>query len=420
MSTTSISVELRRVEKRFGSVAAVENVSLTVGHGEFLTLLGPSGCGKTTTLRLIAGFESPSGGEVLIGGQAVQNLPAYKRPVNTVFQNYALFPHLSVLDNVAFGLRMKRVPAEERRRRAAEALGMVRLEGMERRKPAQLSGGQQQRVALARALANRPSVLLLDEPLGALDLKLRRAMQIELRRLNREVGITFIYVTHDQEEALAMSDRIAVMSQGRMLQVGTAEEIYEHPTSRFVADFIGETNLLPGRIVSVADGIATVELPGGGAVRGRAGTAGPGAEVTLAVRPERVAITPAASENTRSGNALAGAAVARLSDMLAADGHDGMGHAAGDPAPTSVSGAMVADTPATGLGHTVSSEWSAGLGGTLAEAVYLGSSIQYIVALPDGTRVTVRRPVAAGDTPLAPGAPVSLSWAPADATILTA
>jgi spermidine/putrescine transport system ATP-binding protein len=366
MSTASISVELRDVVKRFGPVTAVDGVSLTVGRGEFLTLLGPSGCGKTSTLRLIAGFETPSSGEVLIEGRAMQNLPAYKRPVNTVFQNYALFPHMSVLENVAFGLRMKRVPVEERRQRAVDALSMVRLEGMERRKPGQLSGGQQQRVALARALANRPSVLLLDEPLGALDLKLRRAMQSELRTLNHEVGITFIYVTHDQEEALAMSDRIAVMSQGRIQQIGPSEEIYERPATRFVADFIGETNLLAGRVARVADGVAEVALAAGGVGCGRLSGAGasPAVEgqVTLAVRPERIAIAPADAEN----------------------GHNAV------------------------------------LAGTLAEAVYLGSFIQYTVALPAGTRVTVRRPVAAGAASLSPGAPVSLSWAPQDAAVLTA
>ena len=377
MSTASISVELRDVTKRFGVLTAVEGVSLAVGRREFLTLLGPSGCGKTTTLRLIAGFERPTSGVVLIDGRAVQNLPAYKRPVNTVFQNYALFPHMTVFDNVAFGLRMKHVPAAERRRQVAAALDMVRLEGMERRKPGQLSGGQQQRVALARALVNRPSVLLLDEPLGALDLKLRRAMQLELRTLNREVGITFIYVTHDQEEALAMSDRIAVMSQGHVLQVGPAEEIYERPASRFVADFIGETNLLPVRILGVSGGIAAVALPCGATAGGRAGAAVAGTDATLAVRPERITI---GSSDDATPSLKAGADdLARPSGRVAA-----------------------------------------GLDGTLTEAVYLGSATQYVVALPDGTRVTVRRPATASNAPLAPGASVRLSWSTADATVLTA
>ena len=377
MSTASISVELRDVTKRFGALTAVEGVSLAVGRREFLTLLGPSGCGKTTTLRLIAGFERPTSGVVLIDGRAVQNLPAYKRPVNTVFQNYALFPHMTVFDNVAFGLRMKHVPAAERRRQVAAALDMVRLEGMERRKPGQLSGGQQQRVALARALVNRPSVLLLDEPLGALDLKLRRAMQMELRTLNREVGITFIYVTHDQEEALAMSDRIAVMSQGHVLQVGPAEEIYERPASRFVADFIGETNLLPVRILGVLGGMAAVALPCGATAGARAGAAVAGTYATLAVRPERITIS---SSDDATPSLKAGA------DHLACP----------------------------------SGRVAAGLDGTLAEAVYLGSSTQYVVALPDGTRITARRPATAGNAPLAPGAAVRLSWSAADATVLTA
>ena len=220
-----VSVELREVAKRFGGVTAVAGISLQVRQGEFLTLLGSSGCGKTTTLRIVAGFEQPSHGEVLIDGQPVTDQPPNRRNVNTVFQNYALFPHMNVTANVGFGLRMKRLKRAEIERRVTEALAMVRLEGLGTRRPTQLSGGQQQRVALARALVNRPAVLLLDEPLGALDLKLRRAMQIELRHLNRSIGITFIYVTHDQEEALTMSDRIAVMSQGRILQLCPAQQI---------------------------------------------------------------------------------------------------------------------------------------------------------------------------------------------------
>lgn len=237
-------VRLEGVSKRFGEVVAVNQVNLAVRRGEFLTLLGPSGCGKTTTLMMIAGFEVPDEGAVFIGGQEVTHAPPYRRPVNTVFQNYALFPHMTVYENVAFGLRMRRLPGDEIRRRVLSMLERVGLVGLERRYPRQLSGGQQQRVALARALVNEPEVLLLDEPLGALDLKLRKQMQVELKRLQRELGTTFIYVTHDQDEALTMSDRIAVMTAGRIEQLGTAEEIYERPVSRFVAEFVGEINLL--------------------------------------------------------------------------------------------------------------------------------------------------------------------------------
>jgi spermidine/putrescine transport system ATP-binding protein len=242
------AVEMRDVVKRFGEVTAVDHVSIQVRDGEFFSLLGSSGCGKTTSLRMIAGFEMATEGQVLIGGELQGYLPPYKRPVNTVFQHYALFPHMTVFQNVAFGLEMQRIPKDQLRRKAMEALELVHLKGMEARRPRQLSGGQQQRVALARALVNRPKVLLLDEPLGALDLKLRKAMQLELKALQEEVGITFIYVTHDQEEALTMSDRIAVMRSGRVQQVGTPQQIYETPSNRFVADFIGETNFLPGMI----------------------------------------------------------------------------------------------------------------------------------------------------------------------------
>jgi ABC-type Fe3+/spermidine/putrescine transport system ATPase subunit len=246
-------VELVGVTKRFGEVVAVDAVDLRVRPGEFLSLLGPSGCGKTTTLRLIAGFERPDGGEVRIGGGDVSRLPPYKRDVNTVFQSYALFPHLTVGDNVAYGLKQRGLGRQERRARASEMLELVRLPGFEARKPRQLSGGQQQRVALARALVMRPRVLLLDEPLGALDLKVRRALQIELKRIQEEIGITFVYVTHDQEEALAMSDRVAVMNAGRIEQLSIPREIYDEPATRFVADFIGETNFVQhdGGVVAV-------------------------------------------------------------------------------------------------------------------------------------------------------------------------
>jgi ABC-type Fe3+/spermidine/putrescine transport system ATPase subunit len=237
-------VGLRAVTKRFGSVVAVDAIDLEVHTGEFLSLLGPSGCGKTTTLRLIAGFERPDEGEVRIGGQDVSRVPPYRRDVNTVFQSYALFPHLSVLDNVAYGLKQRRLGRAERRGRATEMLELVHLAGLEGRKPRQLSGGQQQRVALARALVMRPRVLLLDEPLGALDLKVRKELQIELKRIQVEIGITFVYVTHDQEEALAMSDRVVVMNAGRIEQIGVPREIYDTPATEWIASFIGDTNFI--------------------------------------------------------------------------------------------------------------------------------------------------------------------------------
>jgi putative spermidine/putrescine transport system ATP-binding protein len=245
LSTQSrADVQLEGVTKAYGDVVAVDGVDLEVAPGEFFTMLGPSGSGKTTTLRLIAGFESPDAGRVLLEGVDVTRRPPFSRDVNTVFQDYALFPHLTVGDNVAYGLRVKRVPRGERKKRSAEALELVRLGGLERRKPSQLSGGQRQRVALARAIVNQPRVLLLDEPLGALDLKLRQEMQIELKRIQQEVGITFIYVTHDQEEALTMSDRLAVFNNGRIEQVGNPADVYEHPETEFVAGFVGASNVL--------------------------------------------------------------------------------------------------------------------------------------------------------------------------------
>ena len=260
------AVELLGVTRRFGDVVAVDALDLEVHDGEFLSLLGPSGCGKTTTLRLIAGFERPDAGEVRIAGKDVARLPPYRRPVNTVFQSYALFPHLSVLDNVAYGLKQRRVPRAERRTRARELLELVRLPGVEHRRPRELSGGQQQRVALARALVLEPKVLLLDEPLGALDLKVRKELQIELKRIQLSVGITFVYVTHDQEEALAMSDRVAVMSGGRIEQLGRPQEIYDEPATPFVAGFIGETNFIEsrGRTVAIRPEGLRVEREGEG------------------------------------------------------------------------------------------------------------------------------------------------------------
>jgi len=269
------AVELRNASKSFGPVHALHDVSLTVRKGEFLSLLGPSGCGKSTTLNLIGGFEDTTSGEVLIDGQPVTGTPPYLRPVNTVFQSYALFPHMSVAENVEFGLRMKGTPKPERKRAVADMLHMVSLDGFADRRPAQLSGGQRQRVALARALVNHPAVLLLDEPLGALDLKLRKQMQTELTRLQRQVGITFVYVTHDQEEAMAMSDRIAVMDRGHLLQLGTPAEILDDPQSAFVMEFFGSANVFPTRVTTIADGLARTETGIGRAI-GRFSPGDPG------------------------------------------------------------------------------------------------------------------------------------------------
>jgi spermidine/putrescine transport system ATP-binding protein len=292
-------VEILDVTKRFGEVVAVDAMTLRIPRGSFTSLLGPSGCGKTTTLRMIAGFEQPTEGEILLAGRPIAGVPPYQRSVNTVFQHYALFPHMSVAQNVGYGLRQKGVKKEEERRRASEALDLVRLGGYERRRTWELSGGQQQRVALARALVNRPTVLLLDEPLGALDLKLRKQMQLELKALQQEVGITFVYVTHDQEEALTMSDVIVVMLDGRIQQLGHPEELYERPVNRFVADFIGVSNPIKGT-VRAFDGAtrrATVESERGlrlvGAVTDPAATPAIGDAVTVAVRPERLVVEPA-------------------------------------------------------------------------------------------------------------------------------
>jgi spermidine/putrescine transport system ATP-binding protein len=285
------TVEIKGVSKHFGPVVAVDNLSLVVKDGEFFSLLGPSGCGKTTTLRLIAGFEFPTAGEIYIGGELQGNKPPYHRPVNTVFQNYALFPHMTIFQNVAFGLEMKRVPKEQIKERVLKSLAMVQLPGMEHRKPDQLSGGQQQRVALARALVNEPRVLLLDEPLGALDLKLRKAMQLELKALQHRVGITFVYVTHDQEEALTMSDRIAVINKGRLLQTGTPEEIYERPANQFVADFIGQTNFLDGLVKGRHDGDAAVVVDGQLTLHVPAErSVSMNDPVTVAIRPEKISL----------------------------------------------------------------------------------------------------------------------------------
>jgi spermidine/putrescine transport system ATP-binding protein len=278
------AINFSAVTKRFGAAEAVRGLDLEIQRGEFFSLLGPSGCGKTTTLRMVAGFEQPSEGRIFLEDAPVETVPPYKRNVNTVFQSYALFEHLDVEGNVAFGLKRARVPKDELRRRVAEALELVQLRGREKAKPRELSGGQKQRVALARALVNKPAVLLLDEPLGALDLKLRKQMQVELKGIQREVGITFLYVTHDQEEALAMSDRIAVMEEGEVKQCGTPEEVYERPTGPFVAGFIGISNLLPG----VAEN-GGVRLAGGALCRATLpADCAPGAPLHLSIRPEKI------------------------------------------------------------------------------------------------------------------------------------
>jgi spermidine/putrescine transport system ATP-binding protein len=291
------AVTLEGLEKRFADQVAVAGIDLEICAGEFFSLLGPSGCGKTTTLRMIAGFEQPTAGRVLIDGVDVSRTAPDKRPVNTVFQSYALFPHLSVLDNVAFGLRFTGASKTERKARASQALEMVRLTGFEKRKPHQLSGGQQQRVALARALVLRPRVLLLDEPLGALDAKLRKQLQIELATLQREVGITFIYVTHDQEEALTMSDRLVVMDQGRIAQCGTPREVYEEPADAYVADFLGVANLLPARVVTPR----TLEVAGTALEVEAAPASTNGDAVRVLVRPERVRVC---AQETQGPNTL--------------------------------------------------------------------------------------------------------------------
>jgi spermidine/putrescine transport system ATP-binding protein len=295
-ATATPDVDIVDVTKRFGEVTAVDRMRLSISRGEFYSLLGPSGCGKTTTLRMIAGFEQPTEGEIFLDGKPIAGIPPYRRNVNTVFQHYALFPHMDVARNVGYGLRQRKVSKDEEGRRVGEALALVRLAGYERRRTWEMSGGQQQRVALARALVNHPTVLLLDEPLGALDLKLRKEMQLELKALQREVGITFVYVTHDQEEALTMSDVIVVMRDGRIQQQGDPTELYERPTNRFVADFLGSSNFLAATVEGFdpATRQATVRSDRGlllrGAVTDPAATVVPGDAVTVAARPERLEV----------------------------------------------------------------------------------------------------------------------------------
>ncbi|MBA3432604.1 MAG: ABC transporter ATP-binding protein [Actinobacteria bacterium] len=308
-AATNAAILVDSVSKRFGQTVAVDSFMLRVERGEFVSLLGPSGCGKTTLLRIVGGFESQDSGRVLIHGKAVDRLPPNKRPTNMVFQRYALFPHKTVFENISFPLELRGVKKTERNERVKEMLELVRLPGVEQRRPEQLSGGQAQRIALARALVSRPPVLLLDEPLTALDLKLRKAMQLELRRIQEELGTTFLYVTHDQEEALTMSDRIVLMNEGRTVQEGDPTEIYEHPASVFASHFIGEANLLIG-VVATADGDATRVRVDGLEIVACAADVSTGQEVTVSVRPERLAITR--DGGNRMDNVLRGVVARRV------------------------------------------------------------------------------------------------------------
>jgi spermidine/putrescine transport system ATP-binding protein len=357
--TSDADIHLEAVTKRFGETTAVDDLTLSIPRGAFYALLGPSGCGKTTTLRMVGGFEDPTEGRVFLGGDEVTQLPPYKRDVNTVFQSYALFPHLTVEKNVAFGLERKKVGKSDVASRVGEALEMVQLAGYERRKPAQLSGGQQQRVALARALVNRPRALLLDEPLGALDLRLRKQLQIELKRIQQEVGITFVHVTHDQEEAMTMADTIAVMSDGRIEQAGGAADLYERPRTEFVANFLGVSNLVDARMRASQNGHSTVETHDGATLHVPSDRIGPhGTDaVRIGVRPEKVTLSPA------------GATVAEGSNVLR---------------------------------------------GTVVVASFLGVSIQYVIRAAGGEELTVFAQNLDGAEPksLGPGREVQLAWDP--------
>lgn len=301
-------VSIKDIVKQFGDFTAVDGVTMDIAQNEFFSILGPSGCGKTTLMRMIAGFERPTSGEILLLGRNVEKLPPNQRDLNMVFQNYALFPHLSVFNNVAFELRVRRTDRGDIKQRVSEMLELVQLAGLENRKPAQLSGGQRQRVALARALVGNPTVLLLDEPLGALDQKLRKGMQVELKRIQREVGITFIYVTHDQEEALTMSDRVAVMHAGKPLQIDSPRALYDSPETEFVASFIGRSNFLRGTVADIANGgRVSVDVPAVGVIHAHSEARAPatGDAVTVAVRPERVSFADASS-TAASGNRVDG------------------------------------------------------------------------------------------------------------------
>jgi spermidine/putrescine transport system ATP-binding protein len=360
-------IRLEAVRKQFGGFTAVERADLSIQRGEFFAMLGPSGCGKTTTLKMIAGFEQPTSGRVMLENVDVSRVPPYQRNVNTVFQQYALFPHMTVAENVAFGPRSKKVPRSVYLPQVREMLEVVRLSEFADRKPRQLSGGQQQRVALARALVNFPSALLLDEPLAALDLKLREAMQFELKRIQREVGITFVFVTHDQGEALTMSDRIAVMSQGVVEQVGTPEEIYNEPASLFVAGFIGSANLLPGRIVENLSEGSIVELIAGP----RVVAYGPqqmavGSEVSVMLRPERLNVAPTSQASQAS-----------------------QAHDAGSS-----------------------------LEGTVRDLVFQGASARLLLQLADGTGVVTNVATDADLPFLRPGDSVTMTWKPKAAYLI--
>jgi spermidine/putrescine transport system ATP-binding protein len=355
-------VRLHGVTKRFGDFTAVDDVSLEVLPGEFFSLLGPSGCGKTTTLRMIGGFEEVTAGTVYLADRDVTDLPPFKRNANTVFQNYALFPHLSVFENVAFGLRRRHVPAGEIRGQVSFMLKLVQLPGYEGRKPNQLSGGQQQRVALARALVNHPQVLLLDEPLGALDLKLRKQMQVELKQIQSEIGITFIFVTHDQEEAMTMSDRIAVMREGRIEQLGRPEELYERPRTDFVAGFLGVSNLLDAEVTGRDGLFADLRLADGTMLRAPSATVDGGGRVRIGIRPEKLRVVALADDEVRTSTV---------------------------------------DTNA--------------IEGTVLDASYIGVSTQYIIEMKDGQRITVyaqNLETSGASEVLGNGQRVGLSWKP--------
>jgi spermidine/putrescine transport system ATP-binding protein len=362
-ATPDSDIRLERVTKQFADVVAVDDLSLEIERGSFFAMLGPSGCGKTTTLRMIGGFEDPTAGRVFLGGSDVTDHPPFRRDVNTVFQSYALFPHLTVERNVAFGLERKKVGKAEVRKRVGEILELVQLHGLENRRPSQLSGGQQQRVALARALVNHPRALLLDEPLGALDLRLRRQLQIELKRIQQEVGITFVHVTHDQEEALTMADTIAVMNDGRIEQMGSGEELYERPQTEFVANFLGLSNLIDGRVASRDGAMATFDAEEGERVfvpTERFANVNGGA-VRVGIRPEKIAIATAGSEGEAS-------------------------------------------SASRNVIH-----------GRVTVASYLGVSIQYVVETKTGRELTVIAPNRDGDSAgsIGPGRDVSLAWDPA-------
>ena len=346
-------LELSGLTKRFGAFTAVDALDLTVSSGEFFALLGPSGCGKTTTLRMVAGLEEPTGGTITLGGEDITRLRPYRRPVNTVFQSYALFPHLDIFENVAFGLRRRKV--DDIRGKVEQMLALVELSGYERRRPGQLSGGQQQRVALARALINRPQVLLLDEPLGALDLKLRKQMQLELKRIQTEVGITFVHVTHDQEEAMTMADTIAVMNAGVIEQLGAPAELYDYPATSYVANFLGQSNLVPGRVVDGVSDYLVVDVAGErlGVHRDRARSHS--GDVLVGVRPEKVHLTTAGTEDGSESNLLSG--------------------------------------------------------GTVSDVSYTGTSTQYLVRLRSGQELTVFEQNTGARSPMTAGAEVDLRWA---------